>query len=299
MKIDTLVLSGGSTKVPAYVGAFRALKEHNIINDNFEGINHIIVCSVGMLYALFLLLGVNEQVIETLMKSMCFSEFLDLDNININDLIFELGLFDNKKITTMITTILRERHSKEDMTLKELYELTNIKLTAKVCNSTKSCVEYISYENEPDISINLLLQMTTAIPFFFKPITYKDCLYVDGGCAGGFATEIAGDNYIGINLKGPWKSDKKKTTLLDEIPIISFFISGLAVSCQDSSIPDSKKIIIPSNVHFTNFKLTLEEKQKLIDDGYNLTKQHILQYNLTNDNLSSKPDEGISPTGED
>ena len=72
MKIYTLVLSGGSTKVPAYVGAFRALKEHNIINDNFEGINHIIVCSVGMLYALFMLLGVNEQVIETLMKSMCF-----------------------------------------------------------------------------------------------------------------------------------------------------------------------------------------------------------------------------------
>ena len=33
MKIDTLVLSGGSTKVPAYVGAFRALKEHNIIRN--------------------------------------------------------------------------------------------------------------------------------------------------------------------------------------------------------------------------------------------------------------------------
>ena len=298
MKIDTLVLSGGSTKVPAYVGAFRALKEHNIINDNFEGINHIIVCSVGMLYALFMLLGVNEQVIETLMKSMCFSEFLDLDNININDLIFELGLFDNKKITTMITTILRERHSKEDMTLKELYELTNIKLTVKVCNNTKSCVEYISYENEPDISIKLLLQMTTAIPLFFKPITYKDCLYADGGYAGGFATEIAGNNYIGINLKSGWKS-KKKTTLLDEIPIIKYIISGLCMSCRDSSEIDIKNIIIPSDVHFTNFNLSLEEKQTLIDDGYNITKQHILHYNLTNDNLSSKPDEGIIPTEED
>ena len=92
---------------------------------------------------------------------------------------------------------------------------------------------------------------------------------------------------------------QKKTTLLDEIPIISFFISGLAIIVSRSSIPDIKKIIIPSNVHFTNFKLTLEEKQKLIDDGYNLTKQHILHYNLTNDNLSSKPDEGITPTGQD
>ena len=75
MKIDTLVLSGGSTKVPAYVGAFRALKDCNIINDKLEGIKHIIVCSVGMLVALCILLGVDEQVIESIMKGICFSEF--------------------------------------------------------------------------------------------------------------------------------------------------------------------------------------------------------------------------------
>ena len=142
-----------------------------------------------------------------------------------------------------------------NMTLKQFYNLTKIHYTCKVYNLSQKCEQYLCYKTEPDMKISTLVQMTTCIPFFFKPITYKDCLYVDGGCAGGFATEIAGDNYIGINLKGPWKSDKK-TTLLDEIPIISFFISGLAISCQDSSIPDSKKIIIPSNVHFTNFKLT-------------------------------------------
>ena len=40
MKIDTLVLSGGSTKVPAYVGVFRALQECNIINDKLDNIKH-------------------------------------------------------------------------------------------------------------------------------------------------------------------------------------------------------------------------------------------------------------------
>ncbi len=282
MKIDTLVLSGGSTKVPAYIGVFRALREKNIINDNLDGINHIISCSVGMLYALMILLKVNDKVIEKTMLNLDFSKLLDIDNLNINDLLFKLGLFDNSNVSTIIYTILREKYSKKNMTMKELYELTNIKLTVKVCNNTKSCIEYISHENEPELLITSLLQMTTAIPLFFRPFEYKDCLYADGGYAGGFAIEIAGDNYIGINLKGPWNTDKKQT-LIDEIPVIKYIISGLCMACRDSSIIDKKHIYIPSNVHFTNFKLSLQAKQSLINDGYNLTIQHILTYKLTND----------------
>ena len=33
MRIDTLVFSGGSTKVPAFIGAMRALKEKYILDD--------------------------------------------------------------------------------------------------------------------------------------------------------------------------------------------------------------------------------------------------------------------------
>lgn len=282
MKIDTLVISGGSTKVPAFIGAFRALREKNIINENLEGITHIISCSVGMLYALMLLLDVNDTVIEKTMMNLDFSKLLDIDNLNINDLLFKLGLFDNCNVCTIINTILREKYSKEIMTMKELYELTNIKLTAKVCNNTNSCVEYISYENEPELSITSLLQMTTAIPLFFRPFKYKGCLYADGGYAGGFPIEIAGKNYLGIKLKGPWKTDKKMT-LMDELPIINYIISGLCMACQDSSTLDKKHIHIPSNIHFTNFQLSIEEKKQLIDDGYKLTLQHIDEYKLVNE----------------
>ena len=66
--------------------------------------------------------------------------------------------------------------------------------------------------------------------------------------------------------------------------------------CKDSSEKDSKHIVIPSNIHFTNFKLSLDEKQTLIDDGYNLTKQHIKHYKLTNDLLNEQHHEDLSPT---
>ena len=93
MKIDTLVLSGGSTKVPAYVGVFRALQECNIINDKLDNIKHIVVCSVGMLYALLILLKVNEQVNNAIIMRLDFAELIDMDNVNISELMFNLGLF--------------------------------------------------------------------------------------------------------------------------------------------------------------------------------------------------------------
>ena len=43
---------------------------------------------------------------------------------------------------------------------------------------------------------------------------------------------------------------------------------------------DDRTIVIPSNIHFTNFSLSIEEKNKLIEDGYNLTKEHIDKYKL-------------------
>lgn len=287
MIIDTLVLSGGSTKVPAYIGVFKALKELKIIDDKLTGIKHIISCSVGMFYALMIILKINDEIMEEVIKKICFSKLLDLDNLNIHNLLFDLGLFDNQKVGNIMKTILREKFSNENMTLKELYTISQIKLTAKVVNHTKTCIEYISYENEPDLEVSTLLLMTTAIPLFFKPISHNDCLYIDGGTAGGFAVEIAGENYIGIQLKGPDKTDNKYS-ICDEIPIINYFISGLAISPEDTSKPDRRKIVIPSNIHFSNFKLSIEEKQTLIDDGYNLTKKHIEKYKLSNSRLVDK-----------
>ena len=277
MKIDTLVLSGGSTKVPAYIGVFRALQECNIINDTLDNIKHIITCSVGMLYALMLLLKVSEQVIETTMKRLDFAELIDIENIDISELIINLGLFDNSRVGLIIQTILRERYSKEDMTLQELYDISNIKLSSKVVNSTKSCVEYISYETDPELSIITLLKMTTAIPLFFKPVEYNGSIYVDGGMSGGYPIEIAGENYLGIKLQGPWSTSKG---LIDEVPIVPFILSltTIAVTRQDED--DKQTIVIPSRVHFTDFSLSVEKKEGLISSGYNLTKQHIHKYKL-------------------
>ena len=56
MKIDTLILGGCSTKIPTYVGIFKALRDLHIIDEKLQGIKHIITCSIGLLVSLYLLL---------------------------------------------------------------------------------------------------------------------------------------------------------------------------------------------------------------------------------------------------
>ena len=299
MKLDTLVLAGASTKVPAYIGILKALYEQRILNENLDGIQHIITCSIGMLSALYMLLGVNLNVQEETVLRCNFLDIIDIENVDVHDLLFNLGLFDNVKVASFIKGVLTEKYSKEDMTLQELYELRPIKLTVKCVNASKSCNAYINHETDPDLSILTLLRMTTAIPMFFKPVEYKGNLYVDGGLTGGYPVELVKDNYLGFNIRCKHNFVDKDSPI-HLVPIIPYYMSLSSIKWADyDELPKDKTIHVHTDVHFSNFDVSLDKKRELIQLGYEATIQHIKQYNLTNDNLSNEHPADINPTEKD
>ena len=88
----------------------------------------------------------------------------------------------------------------------------------KVFNATLKQVQYISYENHPDISFLTLVEMAIAIPFFFKPIKYKDELYVDGGLRGHFPIEACkSKNYLGLFVRGGGFKHENSELILEHI----------------------------------------------------------------------------------
>ena len=296
MKIDTLVLGGASSKAPVYIGIFNFLFESGFLTEDLQGIHHIITCSIGMLYAIYLLLGVNTRVQETATIKADFTKFLDIDNIDINDLLFNLGLFDTALVPSLIKGVLKEKYSREDMTLKELYELKPILLTVKCINVTKGSNEYINYKTDPDISILQLLEMTTAIPLFFKPIEYKGDLYVDGGLTGGYPVELVKDNYLGFNIIGPADTGN----VIDILPIISYMINLLKVKVLDyNKLSPEFTIQYQTDVPFYNFDIAVDKKKELIQIGYDITKSHMEQYKLTNESVNKIHPEDKDPTEED
>ena len=279
-KIDTLILSGGGPSGIAYIGIFKALINNNILQSDLLGIQEIITTSVGILFAYLVLLKINPEIYQEIIMKFNILSVLNLDDIKIDNLLVDLGLFSTDKIGTIIQSVTKNCLQYEDITLQELYDKIPIKLTVKVFNVTQKRLEYISYQTHPDLSIVILAQMTTAIPYFFKPVLYKDNLYVDGGLRGNFPIEACeSDNYLGIFISGGIVN--KNHDIFKLFPILEFTHS-LMVDKDEMNF-DKYKEGIQRILHVKidqglNFDLSIEDKKNIIQKGYDNTKQHILTY---------------------
>ena len=279
--IDTLILSGGGPSGIAYVGIFKALLEKDILKSDCSGINEIITTSVGIIFSLLYMLKMTMDQQEKLMLKIDTESFLDLSKLEIDNLLVGFGLFDNDKLGDYINSFIRNVLNEENITLKSLYDKIPIKLTVKVFNVTKKNLEYINYETDPDLSLALLGKMTTAIPFFFKPVEYNGNFYVDGGLRGHYPIErCKTENYLGIFIQGG--TVPQQLEIYNWLPILKF-IHSLMIN-QDDIIyqikgnNSSKKDLFVEINQGLNFNLTQERKLEMIEIGYNKTLQHIDNY---------------------
>tara|TARA_Y100001970_G_C14158605_1_gene817134 strand:- start:93 stop:947 length:855 start_codon:yes stop_codon:yes gene_type:complete len=281
MNIDTLILSGGGPSGVAYFGIFKALFEKNIITKNLDGIREIITTSVGIIPSIFFILKLPIDVGLEIIMNYDLNILTNMDSITIDSILVDFGLFNNQGISDLVQSIIKNYLKKEDLTLQELYEISKIKLTVKVFNVTRKQLEYISYENYPELSILTLSQMTTAIPLFFKPIEYNNCSYVDGGLRGHFPIEeCKSKNYLGLFIKGG--SFPNNSSIIELFPILEFLYS-LMIN-QDQVVYDikenkgSKQIIYVEVNYGLNFNMSMKDKEKIINYSYQATRKHITEY---------------------
>lgn len=276
MKIDTLILGGGGTTGISYIGIFQALFEKNIIQPDLQGITHIIGISAGAIFAIPLLLQMNLSACLSLMEQFNMNELLNIEDIHINNILTNLGLFKNDMIGNLITSICKHTIHKEDITLQELYDLTKIKLSIKVCNITHEQIEYINHETHPTMILSILIQMTTCIPLFFEPIIYNDEQYVDGGTKSSYSVDYSSSkDYLGINLNG--------TYLKHESPLIQFCNSLFSFNELPLDLINHRTFSYDFKNNITDFDMTQETKQTLIQDAYKKTIEHINAIPTEND----------------
>ena len=293
MIIDTLVLSGASTKASTFVGVFRALFKQNVITPSLEGINHIICCSISMLLSVYLLLEIDISIIERCLMEGKFENILNIDDLHINNLFDSYGLFDNEILCSLIRNLLKEKINKDDITLQELYDIKPILLSVKCINISKSCVEYINKDTNPNLSISKLLKMTTCIPLMFCPVIYNDNYYVDGGLTGSYPVEFVSGNYLGVWVREKNHNNNKIDNIIDylcKLTVIKPYNYEL--------IDDKYTIICRSDLHFIEFNLSEQQKIELIESGYNSTIEHIEKYSITNDLLKTPSDLDTDPSEE-
>jgi hypothetical protein len=269
MEIDTLIFSGGGPSGIAYTGVFQALLDEHIIDRNLQDIKHIITTSIGILFSFCILLKLDNRVGYTIVKKFNIKSFLNVEGMCIDDLLVDCGLFATTGIHDVFQSLCRNVLKREDISLVDLYQLTGIKLSVKVFNITDSVLEFISHETHPELSLITLAQMTTAIPLFFKPVSYKGYLYCDGGFRHGYPYGYTpSPHYLGVKIKGGCGTD-----WCSDIPLLQTVYS-LITGSDEHKGEDSRVIEIEPKLGL-NFDIDDATKQRVVDAAYYETIQHI------------------------
>tara|TARA_B100001750_G_C15425893_1_gene555471 strand:+ start:66 stop:959 length:894 start_codon:yes stop_codon:yes gene_type:complete len=288
--IDTLLFSGGAMKCISILGSLQYLFENNIIKENFEGIKEMYFVSGSAVYVSALLIGFSIEATVEIFKKIDYEKLSGIDDMKIQNIFENYGL---KKITDykyMINVVLRYKNF-ENITLKEFYDFTKIKLNFRVINLNKQCNEYLNKDNSPDLKYADAICMTSCIPLLFEPIKYNGCLYIDGGFNNNFPYEkiIDKENYLGINILSSKIScnidrDIEEIKDLQQYLNIIYNVYGSPPIIKPS-INHIKILINGTGVDFNRFSSIISDTILL---GYNTTKEHFTNFQKHNDSSPHK-----------
>ena len=274
MKIDTLVFSGASTRGVIFLGYLNYLIENNLIDKYFKNIKKIYCVSASYMFVLsILLLKYDYNKIKEDIFNFNFSEFLNINDLSLKSFINDYGFINYNKNHIYIKNLLKQKYNVKNMSLLKLYKLTGKHIVVKVVNVSKDCVEYIDHINNPKMNILKLLQMTTAIPIFFKPIKYKGDLYLDGGLSGNCPIEINDSkNYLCIYIVN--RDPCKEINNVFDFIYKSWHMYDPDILLRKQN--DRTKIIYTYklNIYSSDFNISIEQKKKMLQLGYNEMKEH-------------------------
>jgi predicted acylesterase/phospholipase RssA len=186
-------------------------------------------------------------------------------NINIQNLITNIGLVDNNKILNIFSSLI-EKKLGFIPTLKELYEMTEKTLTIVSFNYTTFLLEYINYKTHPNLSCAVAATSSCLVPFLFTPIDINEQKYIDGGVAEPFPINYCKKNHtgktLGIVILNPAEEDKY--TLINYIMSLIFMTTNIKKNKQYLKyLNDENTSIIKLTHNNTGMKFTMDKPTKL------------------------------------
>ena len=266
--IKILSLSGGGIKGFIHMGALKYLEDKKVLDqiEIFAG------TSIGAILCAFLVLGYNVDEIFQFCINLDLNKIL---NISFENLMLSYGLDTGLRLDHIVRKLIIQKNYNENITLKELYDITNKKLiTVTTCITTKNPI-YMSHENYPDITLRLALRMSSCMPIIMTPIKYQNKYYIDGACL----------EHIPIDI---FKNDLNKLIAINIIydnnvsdinSIESYMYEIFKCIMNNTSkymlYQDHIINIINDEVLLVDLDITNETKYRIFNTGYNSIKNII------------------------
>ncbi len=262
---ENLVISGSYISTIIYIGALSVLEKKNILH-NIK--NYLGTSFSGII---LLLLNLNYTVSEIVMiyKNLVSSNIFSVYKCDIINLVNNYGLFDSDNFDSIIKGYLKDKQYNENITLKELYDITDKSLNIVCMNLLNVEEELINYKTHPDMKVYEAIKISCSIPLLFSSVKYKNLMYISGILNNNFPINYYENNVgntIGLTYINVQSSEINN--ILDLIVSVIYCLINTEIEENDCDI-----------VYFENrddVKFKIDEEQ--ININYNYGKNIMEEY---------------------
>lgn len=278
-----LVCSGGGIKGLAFLGALRALEEHQPVADltGFAG------SSSGAITAGLLAVRCPIERLGEILATTDFERFKDDSFGVIRDtyrVFEEYGYYKGDYFRDWYAALLDDQTGVTDITFKGVFDTygTDLKITTSNLNRQRGQV--YDHVATPDMKVVDAVRASMSIPLFFKCARNDDNdVLVDGGLLNNYPIYLFDniDETLGLKLTPGDKiaSPIEPVEIADIYQYANALVGVLLEQIDRLHIRDDYwKVTVPidtGSIKTTDFNLTDDEKSFLVDSGYESVTRYI------------------------
>ncbi|SDH50545.1 NTE family protein [Alteribacillus persepolensis] len=291
MRIDG-VFAGGGVKAFAFLGAMEVMEERRFQFERTAG------TSAGALMAALVQAGYTAEELKSILLSLEVSDLLQKTKwmrrapwLSWLSVYWKLGLYKGDTFEQWVKGLLAEKNI---YTFRDLPK-GSLRIVASDISSGKMMVlpdDLEDYGYNPDrFPVALAVRMSCMLPYFFEPVKLKSRqgkkhIIVDGGILSNFPIWLYRDPVsglckrpvIGFQLSPSLKEmEQHKINNAVELYQSLFDTMRKAHDLRYMAENDAQNVVfLPiEDVKTTNFDLTIEQKEKLINIGRTETKKFL------------------------
>jgi len=278
---NILIISGGGLKGFAALGSLKCLVDNEIIvfPEIFAG------TSAGAAICLLINIGYSPRDIYDLLEQIDYSDiikYLDPENILFDPC---FGLSSPEPLLEIIYGFMKKKNINKNITFEELYKKTQSKLIITGTCINDVTLKYFSVDTYPKMQILKALRISISIPFIFRPYSFENKLWVDGGCIDNFPIDLFTDkldDVVGIYMDEHYENLNEITEIQDYIiRIFTCVFKGLNFNKLELFKKYFVHIILTGQLS-TKWDMNLDEKKHLFDQGYQSAQNFVDLQNYDN-----------------
>jgi len=282
-KVNKLVLSGGGLRGCAHIGVLKYLEENHLI----EQFTCFAGTSIGSLVATLIVMTYTSTELTQIIKTFDYALFQSID---LSNLLINYGIDTFERIINFVSSLFIKKNFSPLITFDDLYHKTHRHLIINAVCLNQHKEVFFDYLSSPEMPVMVAIRASMSIPFIFGSVNYKGLTYVDGGLIDNFPINYSlfGDDsetVLGINLKNQINHSVRT---IDSIESYIINIYNTLYNAYDNLHYDQSVnlrhnihvVTIPTSKYSTfDFRMSNDDKQYLIDLGYQKIQEYVILHN--------------------